>query len=102
MAIGAMELATVARSQDYTTIKHNEDSRPLVQQAALGQQLQKEVEQKTRQVRESDNSDWQNKKFDAREKGNGEYSGDGGAKRERNKGKDQVVVKGYQGFDIKI
>lgn len=102
MAIGALEIATVARSQDYTAIKHNDDTKPFVQQTALGQQLQKDVEQKTRQVRESDNSDWQNKKFDAKEKGQNEYAGDGGAKKEKEKSRERVVLKGHQGFDMKI
>lgn len=102
MAVGPIEMSTIARTQDYTTIKHNEDNKTFVDQSNIGQQLTKNVEQLTKQVQSSDDSDWQNKKFDAKEKGKNEYSGDGGKKHERNNRKEQVIAKGHQGFDMKI
>lgn len=102
MAIGAIEMTTIARAQDYTTIKHNEDNKTFVDQSHFGQQLTKNVEQMTRQVNSGDDTEWQNKKFDAKEKGGNAYSGDGGKKHKQEKPKDQVTAARHQGFDVKI
>lgn len=103
MAFGSIEVVTLTRTQDYTTIKHNEDNKGFVDQTNIGQQVEKKTEQLTREVHSSDNADWHNKKFDAKEKGANDYSGDGGKKRQKQNGKqDQVVVKGHQSFDMKI
>lgn len=103
MAMGPIELGTVVRSQDYTMIKQNEDNKNVAQQSVLVQDKQKEDTQKTKQVNQSDDTQWQQKKFDAREKGSGNYEGDGGRKRKKEKEPDgKVVMKGRGGFDIKI
>lgn len=102
MAFGAIELTTVSRSQDYTTIKHNEDNKVAVDQANFSEQFQKTSEQNIREVHSSDNTQWHEKRPDAREKGNGQYSGDGGRKRKEKQTQERVVVKGRTGFDMKI
>lgn len=104
MAINPIILqGTVARAQDFTTIKHQENTKATVDQSNFQQQFSKEVEVKTHTVHEGDNSDFQNKKFDAKEKGNGSYSGDGGKQRkEKEKPIEQVTIKGRSSFDIKI
>lgn len=102
MAFGTIEIATVGRAQDYTTIKHNEDNKAMLDQSNLGQQAQRTEQQRANTVTDSQSADWHNKKQDARDKGSNEYSGDGGRKRRREDGQaDRVVVKGG-GFDIKI
>ncbi|MBQ7925085.1 MAG: hypothetical protein IJ335_02200 [Lachnospiraceae bacterium] len=101
MAWGAIELTTISRAQDFTTIKHNEDNKGMVEQTTLGQQMQKDVQQKTREVRSSDNTDWHSQKFDAKEKGKNEYSGDGG-KRRNQSNQDKVEIKGRKSFDMKV
>lgn len=100
--MGNIQIATITRTQDYSPIKQNEDNRSIVQQTTIGQEQKKDVEQRTREVRSSDNSDWQSKQFDAKEKGENEYSGNGGSQRKKQEHRDRVVVKGHQGFDIKI
>lgn len=102
MAFGSIEITTITRAQDYTTVKHNEDNKGLTDQSNIGQQVQKQTDQRTRQVRNSDNADWQKKKFDAKEKGKNEYNGNGGNSRKKEDKKDQVIVNGHRGFDIKI
>lgn len=97
-----LQIATITRTQDFTTIKQNEDNKSFVHQTVIGQEQKKEIEHRTREVHSSDNSDWHNKKFDAKEKGSNEYSGNGGSKRQKQKHQEQVVVKGHQGFDMKI
>lgn len=103
MAFGAIEFTTISRAQDYTTIKHNEDSKGFVDQTNIGQQMNKNVEQLTKEVHQGDSTGWQNKKFDAKEKGSNSYDSDGGKKRKQDgKPKEQMVAKEYRGFDIKI
>ena len=102
MAFGAIELTTISRAQDYTTIKHNEDNKVVVDQANFSDQFQKNTEQNIREVHSSDDTQWHEKKPDAREKGNGQYSGDGGSRRKKKQVQDRVVVKGRGGFDMTI
>lgn len=103
MAFGSIEIVSLTRTQEYTTIKQQEDNKGFVNQTNIGQQLDKKTEQLAREVNSSDNAQWQNKKFDAREKGSNEYSGDGGKKRRDQKDRqEQVVIKGHQSFDMKI
>ena len=54
-------------------------------------------------MHQSDNTDWHENKPDAKEKGNNKYSGDGGRGRKKQPAaKEQVLVKGRGGFDMKI
>lgn len=107
MAIGSIELATIARTQDFTTIKHNEDAKGTVMQVTAQTQGEKEINQRTRQVNDTEGVIYHRSNPDAKEKGNGTYAGDGG--RNRRKGPDgdgQVIPKQggpYSGgFDVKI
>lgn len=101
--MGVMEIATITRSQDYTTLKQNEDNRGITQQSHLVENMHKETDTRTKQVNQSDNADWMNKKFDAKEKGKGTYGGSGGEKKKKQKEPDGIVkIKGQGGFDIKI
>ena len=93
MSFGSLEVASIPRTQDYTTMKQNEDNKGAFQQMTLGEHAQKQSEQRTREVQ-----------YDAKEKGKNEYAGNGGKHRKKeNSEKDGVVVtKQHQGFDIKI
>jgi len=104
MAIGLIELhGTIARAQDFTAIKQNEDQKGLIDQSNVQQQINKEINDRPHQVNHSDNADFHNRKFDAKDKGDNQYSGDGGAKRKQNKEEDgKVVIKGQTRFDVKI
>lgn len=68
MALGAIELGTIARSQDYTTLKQNEDNKGISQQSNLVQEMHREADNRTRQVVQSDNADWQKKNSIPRKK----------------------------------
>lgn len=104
MAFGSIELTTISRAQDYSAIKHNEDNKGMVDQSNFSAQVQKGVEQLVREVKSSDNAQWYNKRPDAKEKGNGKYSGDGGKNRKKQsaQNQDRMVVKTSGGFDLKI
>lgn len=102
MAMGSINIVTMTRSQDFTTIKQNEDNRAAMTQMALGHKEDKEIRQRSQQVVQKEETQWHQRKFDAREKGDNQYAGDGGRYRGESKQADQVVVKRQQGFDVKI
>lgn len=104
MAIGQVELNTaMSRIQDYTTQKHNESQKGFVDQTNFQTQFQKEITNNMKQVNQGEQAENRNKKFDARDKGNGEYQGDGGKNRKRKENPDgRVVAKTSSSFDMKI
>ena len=103
MAWGSIELATIARLQDFSSIKQNEDNKNMAMQSNLIHNMHENEEQKANQVTETVKTEWQNKKFDAKEKGNGEYSSQGERKK-KEKEPDKVTKqeKSHSGFDIRI
>ena len=101
MAFGAIEFTTISRSQDFSIVKHNEDNKGFVDQANFSQQVEKNAEQRVREVHSSDDTEWRQQNPDAKEKGNNEYQGDGGRHR-RQRADGRVVVKGQGGFDMKV
>lgn len=108
MSISRIELqGQITRAQDYTTIKHNEDNKGIVDQNNFQNQFSKAVDNRMTQVHQSENAEKQNKRFDAKDKGNGQYSGDGGKNRNKDNQKDsnsdgKVMMKNVNRFDIKI
>lgn len=63
----------IQRTQDVSTLKQNEDNRPVVEQQTIFSQEMKKVEQNLHQVvhaREKENAGY---RYDAKEKGNGHY-----------------------------
>ena len=110
MAIGQIELnAAMTRIQDYSTQKHNEDQRGAVQNGHMNEHFTKELKHDMRQVVKTDQSEYQNKtqyqnkKFDARDKGSNQYTGDGGKNRKnKEQSEENTSEKAYVGFDIKI
>lgn len=105
MSITRVELqGQTLRAQDFTTIKHNEDVHPQVQQSQIAQTNERAAELRLHHVNDSEHTENRQKKFDAKEEGSNQYQGDGGQNRRGKKPNDgQVVVKGVQqGFDLKI
>ncbi len=106
MAIGPIEITgMVTRTQDYSAMKQNENNKVMVDQGHFQLQVDKKTQEKSTQVNHADDSDYQEKKYDAKEKGNNQYAGDGGKKRtfDRNEKTDRggtPIRPG--GFDIKI
>jgi len=106
MAIGPVELnGALQRVQDIATIKQNQDNKAIINQTNFKDTFNKEVDEHFTKVYDADETRNENKKFDARDKGENEYSGDGGRKRRNTKEEtsERVVVKSSKGsFDIKI
>lgn len=104
MPVGPVEInGTISRVQDIQTIKHNEDNKHLVDQSNLQTHSKKEIEQHQKKVRDADNSDNHQKKYDAKDKGNGAYFSNQNKKRKKKKEQenDKKKVQSH-GFDISI
>lgn len=105
MTISRVEIqGQVTRAQDFTTIKQNEDNKGMVDQSNFQRQFGQTVENRVRQVHQGDRAENNSKKFDAKEKGNGSYAGDGGRRRKKSEGEGdgRALPKRQGGFDIKI
>ncbi len=103
MAIGFVELqGQITRAQDYTTIKHNDDTKGMVEQANFGQQMTKQVEKQVKRVNQGEKPEYHERKFDAKDKGSNEYHGDGGKSRKgaRKDADGKVLLKGVSTFDV--
>ena len=106
MAIGPVILnGAMTRVQDYAQMKQSEDTKGIVDQNNFQTQFNREIDNKLNQVHESDDTQNGEAKYDAKEKGNGSYEGDGGKRRGKQEEKDKdgkVIPKQYANFDIKI
>lgn len=106
MAVGPVELnGAISRIQDYTTLKQNEDNKGITDQQNFQTKFERELESKSQQVNQGDEARREERKFDARDKGDSEYTGDGGKKRQKKDSKNKggkVIVKGHSSFDMKI
>ncbi len=103
MAIGSISLqGQITRAQDFSTLKQNEDNKVTVDQGNFQTHFNKEVKQNLSRVHQSDDTENQNKKFDAKEKGDNEYAGDGGRRRQKNEQGGQTPHAKQQGFDMRV
>lgn len=105
MAIGQIEIqGQITRAQDITTIKHHEDNKGMVEQTNVSSQFAKQVENHVKRVNDGQKPEYQNKKFDAREKGSNEYSGDGGRRKKKAKKEPdgKVLLKSVGNMDFSV
>lgn len=106
MGIDAVHLnGAMTGIQDYTTMRQQEEGKVFLDQSNFQKQINKNVDDKLNQVQKKDDTENRKGKFDAKEKGNGSYFGDGGKQRkEEEKAKEERKASPYLGggFDIKI
>lgn len=106
MAISPIEFnATITRTQDFTTLKQNEDQKGVLQQSNFQTQMEKETKLQLSQVRTANNAEKKQDQTDAKEKGKGQYFGDGGKNRKKDEttSKAQGTIRsGGSSFDISI
>lgn len=99
------QFGTIGRTQDFSIMKQQEDMKASNEQANIQIQVEKQADEKLNQVRSADDAQLNEKKFDAKEKGNNEYAGDGGRARKKTADKQvdgKVILKSTQSFDMKI
>lgn len=93
----------IQRTQDVSTLKQNEDNKPLLQQQNIQTQFGKETVRHMQQVTHADDAENQQKRYDAKEKGSNEYVNQQQKKKKEKKKDGKVIEKsGFGGFDIKI
>lgn len=102
MAIGPIENATIARLQDFSTMKHFEDQKALQTQGHISDQIQKNTEEKPHVVQKQEGASASKNRMDENSGGSG-YYGDGGKNRKKKEPTEKMVVKNnFHGFDMKI
>lgn len=93
----------VQRAQDVTTIKQQGDNKPLQDQQNIQHTLHKNIEKTSKQVVQKDDTEYLQYDYDAKKKGNGQYSGQQKKKKQQQQQeKERVIVKGQTHLDIKI
>lgn len=107
MAIGAIEMqGQILRTQDYSTVKHQEDARTDVAQSNIQQTRQAEAQRQFNRVSRSEQSARQQMNQDASDKGSNEYTGDGGARRNEARAKSEsdgkVIIKGVTHINTSV
>ena len=106
MSVGPVTIhGVIQRANDVGAVKHQEDSKPMVDQQNIQAHMKNEQMKHLKQVRHADDSENHKKKYDAKEKGNKEYQGQGQQKKKKrsNEKDGSVVLKaGNSHFDMKI
>lgn len=103
MAISPILLNGSIQQTDH--VLHNqlkETEKGMVDQGNIQVQVEKKEQQNAKQVVHADETLLKDGRFDAKDKGNNEYAGDGGKNRRKFKGDGRVVAKPEGGFDMKI
>ncbi|MBQ9550008.1 MAG: hypothetical protein IJU87_04270 [Lachnospiraceae bacterium] len=93
---------TINASQNIAELRTNEDGKVNIMQGEAAQRNEEDTTDKLSRVREADDANNDQRKFDSSEKGDNEYSGDGGRQRKRKDKDGTVFIKSKGGFDITI
>lgn len=97
----------VPKSQEASNIRHAEQAKDASQQAGITQQINKQAEDNTRRtvrMTETDNPEY---RYDAKERGNNEYSSNGERKKKEKREEEQKQIPENKsvrpgGIDIRI
>lgn len=100
----------IMRTQEASTIKHMESSRTQHAHEQLSKNFQTLIEHEHNKPKETTKSDNPEYRYDAKEKGNNEYYGPGGKKREKKEEKEKSKDNQNEasktpksgGFDVRI
>lgn len=104
MAVSLVELnGMIGRTQDFSSVKQNEDNKPVIDQSNIQVYQQKKEDATANTVCSADDTAKKENRPDAKEKGNGNYAGDGGKNRKKQVMKDGIVIKkGTSHFDMSV
>lgn len=97
-----LQNAVIQQTHDVLQNQTKQVEKGMVDQGNIYNQEVKQEQQKAHQVVRSDEAIFKEERFDAKEKGNGSYQGDGGRNRKRQSEDGRVITKPEGGFDIKI
>lgn len=104
MAVRPVEMqGMVQRSQDVTSYKANQDNKANLDQTNIWGNHIKELQQKQENVIKKEDADYNEQKYDAKDKGKNEYEGQRHNRQKEEKKEDgRVVIKQKAAFDVKI
>lgn len=107
MAIRPVEMqGVVQRNQDIAGLKSNQDNKTNIDQTNFYGNHIKELQHKQENVIKKENADYNEQKYDAKEKGKNEYDGNRSGKHNKKREKEEedgnVSVKKRAAFDVKI
>ena len=102
MAVTPVDISMMQRMDNVAQMRHNEMTRPQVEQNVITQNIEHHAMENTRQVVRKNETDKSNDEHDARQKGKNSYFGDGGSKRNKKDSIGRVMLKEQESFDIKI
>ncbi len=102
MAVSPVDISMMQRMNDVAQIRHNEMTRPDVQQNAITHEIEKQVTMHSEQIRKKDDPNKSDTKHDAREKGKNTYFGSRGKGKGAKEEAGKVVIKSNASFDMKI
>lgn len=107
MAIRPVEMqGVVQRNQDVAGLKSNQDNKGNVDQTNIYGNHIKELQQKQESVIKKDDADYNEHKYDAKEKSKNEYEGGKNGKHKKKREKEDedgnVSIKKRAAFDVKI
>ncbi|MBQ2115222.1 MAG: hypothetical protein II193_01335 [Lachnospiraceae bacterium] len=103
MAVSPILLnATIQQSNDVLQNQTKQIEKGMVDQSNILQREVKKEQQLAKQVVKQDDVIFSQERYDAKEKGHGSYSGDGGKKRKNVPKEGRVINKSEGSFDIKI
>lgn len=102
MAVSPVDISMMQRMNDVAQIKHNEMTKPDVQQNVITHDIEKQVNANAEQIRKKDDANPSDTRHDAREKGKNTYFGNGGKDKKKHEEQGKVTVKGQGSFDMKI
>lgn len=93
----------VNRTTDFAQVRQNEDQKPVMEQAAFQTQFNKQVEKNSDTVVKKRDSEWNNEKFDAEDKGKNKYYSNIKKKMKENLEEDEKAEpEKHTTFDIRI
>lgn len=96
--------SVIQRTQDISTMKQNEDQKPFVEQQNISTNIQKEAVTKHEQVTHKEKDQMGDEKYDAKEKGRGQYYNNKNGKKNSDSKQDDgsIELKSHTSFDIRI
>lgn len=106
MAVRPVDLnGMIQRTNDVSTIKQQEDTKPFVDQQNIQTSMVKTQERKTKEVVHANDTEEPEYRYDAKEKGNGSYEGNKKKKKKKTDEETLGLVKKKEtihGFDVRI
>lgn len=96
----------IQNTHDASTVKHNQEHRPVLEQQILQSEHVKQEHNMAHKVSRAEEKTNDARRYDAKDKGDNQYDGDGGKKRQKEKKdvkEDKVMLKTeHHSFDVKI